>query len=102
MNEVKPTLSDSYSQVAFDTLLQISNLINTADSFETVLEYVIDVMKTLVGAAGAGLLLYDQEKKSLVLKVLAIICSTFKPQLYESFKFNVQKLNIKVNILNTI
>ncbi len=68
MNELKPTLTDSYSQVAFDTLLQISNIINTADSFETVLEYVIDVMKTLVGAAGAGLLLYDQEKKSLVLQ----------------------------------
>lgn len=68
MNEVNPRLTVNYTQVAFDTLLEISNIINMAGSFEKVLEYVIDVMKNMVGATGAGLLLYDQEKKSLVLQ----------------------------------
>ncbi|GAB6171230.1 hypothetical protein JCM15765_07080 [Paradesulfitobacterium aromaticivorans] len=68
MNEINPRLTVNYTQVAVGTLLEISNIINMEGSFETVLEYVIDVMKNMVGATGAGLVLYDQEKKSLVLQ----------------------------------
>jgi sugar diacid utilization regulator/GAF domain-containing protein len=72
---------------------------NTSDSFETVLEYVIEVLKNLVGATSAGLLLYDQAEKRLVLQKPAF--GVFDQNVINLYQVSVEDGGNAVNVFKT-
>lgn len=86
-NSMERTEENNFLVSTLECLVDINKIVLETGSFEAVLERVFDAVKDIVGAEGAGLLLYDEETKCLTLQKPAF--GTYDDQLIDLYTVSI-------------